>query len=72
MLHQPFLQPTYDHLRAHSIDRRRNFSKTRVNEREGDITYINQKNKQFNDKLGRFYNRYTTEIRENFERGTAI
>jgi pre-mRNA-splicing factor SYF2 len=39
---------------------------------QGDITYINQKNKQFNDKLGRFYNRYTTEIRENFERGTAI
>jgi pre-mRNA-splicing factor SYF2 len=38
----------------------------------GDVTYINQKNKQFNDKLGRFYNRYTTEIRENFERGTAI
>lgn len=39
---------------------------------QGDVTYINQKNKQFNDKLGRFYNRYTTEIRESFERGTAI
>ncbi|KAF1911720.1 SYF2 splicing factor-domain-containing protein [Ampelomyces quisqualis] len=38
----------------------------------GDVTYINQKNKQFNDKLTRFYNKYTTEIRENFERGTAI
>ncbi|KAF2034997.1 SYF2-domain-containing protein [Setomelanomma holmii] len=38
----------------------------------GDVTYINQKNKQFNDKLTRFYNRYTTEIRESFERGTAI
>jgi len=38
----------------------------------GDVTYINQKNKQFNDKLARFYNRYTTEIRESFERGTAI
>ncbi|KAJ4301942.1 Pre-mRNA-splicing factor SYF2 [Kalmusia sp. IMI 367209] len=38
----------------------------------GDVTYINQKNKQFNEKLGRFYNRYTTEIRESFERGTAI
>lgn len=38
----------------------------------GDVTYINQKNKQFNDKLNRFYNKYTTEIRENFERGTAI
>jgi len=38
----------------------------------GDVTYINQKNKQFNDKLARFYNRYTSEIRESFERGTAI
>ncbi|CAI6239236.1 unnamed protein product [Periconia digitata] len=38
----------------------------------GDVTYINQKNKQFNDKLSRFYNKYTSEIRENFERGTAI
>jgi pre-mRNA-splicing factor SYF2 len=38
----------------------------------GDVTYINQKNKQFNEKLARFYNRYTTEIRESFERGTAI
>lgn len=38
----------------------------------GDVTYINQKNKQFNDKLARFYNKYTSEIRDNFERGTAI
>lgn len=38
----------------------------------GDVTYINEKNKQFNEKLNRFYNRYTTEIRESFERGTAI
>lgn len=39
---------------------------------EGDVTYINEKNKQFNLKLARFYDRYTTEIRESFERGTAI
>ena len=39
---------------------------------EGDVTYINEKNKQFNMKLSRFYDRYTTEIRESFERGTAI
>lgn len=41
-------------------------------EEAGDVTYINQKNKQFNDKLARFYNKYTSEIRESFERGTAI
>ena len=37
-----------------------------------DVTYINDKNKQFNQKLARFYNKYTTEIRDSFERGTAI
>ncbi|KAF1994084.1 hypothetical protein P154DRAFT_476554 [Amniculicola lignicola CBS 123094] len=41
-------------------------------EDDGNVTYINHKNKQFNEKLARFYNRYTTEIRESFERGTAI
>ncbi|EXJ95228.1 hypothetical protein A1O1_00348 [Capronia coronata CBS 617.96] len=39
---------------------------------EGDVTYINDKNKQFNLKLARFYDRYTVDIRESFERGTAI
>lgn len=38
----------------------------------GDVTYINKKNKQFNEKLARFYNKYTADIRESFERGTAI
>ncbi|KAK0630717.1 SYF2 splicing factor-domain-containing protein [Bombardia bombarda] len=39
---------------------------------DGDVTYINEKNKQFNQKLERFYNKYTTEIRNSFERGTMI
>ncbi|KAF2469909.1 SYF2-domain-containing protein, partial [Lindgomyces ingoldianus] len=47
--------------------------KKRVEKEEtGDVTYINAKNRQFNEKLSRFYNRYTTSIRESFERGTAI
>ncbi|KAI9654387.1 MAG: pre-mRNA-splicing factor syf2 [Bathelium mastoideum] len=37
-----------------------------------DVTYINEKNKQFNQKLARFYNKYTADIRDSFERGTAI
>ncbi|KAK3902013.1 SYF2 splicing factor-domain-containing protein [Staphylotrichum tortipilum] len=41
-------------------------------EDSGDVTYINEKNKQFNQKLARFYNKYTTEIRESFERGTMV
>ncbi|KAI0128662.1 SYF2 splicing factor [Xylariales sp. AK1849] len=39
---------------------------------DGDVTYINEKNKQFNQKLNRFYNKYTADIRDSFERGTAI
>lgn len=39
---------------------------------DGDVTYINDKNKSFNLKLARFYDRYTRDIRESFERGTAI
>ncbi|RKU40314.1 Pre-mRNA-splicing factor syf2 [Coniochaeta pulveracea] len=39
---------------------------------DADVTYINEKNKQFNQKLGRFYNKYTAEIRDSFERGTMI
>ncbi|KAI9808504.1 MAG: pre-mRNA-splicing factor syf2 [Pycnora praestabilis] len=42
------------------------------NEEDGDVTYINDKNKEFNKRLGRFYNKYTAEIRDSFERGTAI
>ncbi|KAI4121947.1 MAG: hypothetical protein LQ347_006688 [Umbilicaria vellea] len=61
-------------------------------EEDGDVTYINDKNKvgiglhpllvkvgvliyvlqQFNQKLARFYNKYTAEIRDSFERGTMI
>ena len=57
-------------------------------EEDGDVTYINQKNKvckdagmyqtlltpfqQFNMKLSRHYDAYTKEIRDSFERGTAI
>ncbi|KAE8349673.1 SYF2 splicing factor-domain-containing protein [Aspergillus coremiiformis] len=44
----------------------------RRGEEDGDVTYINEKNKQFNQKLARFYNKYTTEIRDSFERGTMI
>ena len=41
-------------------------------EGERDVTYINEKNKQFNLKLARFYDKHTADIRESFERGTAM
>jgi len=39
---------------------------------DADVTYINDKNKQFNQKLARAYGKYTKEIRDSFERGTMI
>ncbi|KAF1984502.1 SYF2-domain-containing protein [Aulographum hederae CBS 113979] len=46
--------------------------KDRGKDDDGDVTYINAKNKAFNEKLKRFYDKYTVNIRENFERGTAM
>ncbi|KAG7544357.1 hypothetical protein FFLO_03236 [Filobasidium floriforme] len=38
----------------------------------GDVTYINDANKVFNRKINRYFDKYTQEIRANFERGTAL
>ncbi|EEB90725.1 hypothetical protein MPER_11029, partial [Moniliophthora perniciosa FA553] len=58
------------------IDKRGKFSRKRLNEDEGDITYINEHNRVFNKKaslhIARYYDKYTTEIRNSFERGTAL
>jgi len=54
------------------IDKRRKFSRKRANEDSGDITYINEKNRIFNKKIARYFDKYTTEIRASFERGTAL
>lgn len=37
-----------------------------------DINYINKRNKGFNEKIARNYDKHTAEIRQNLERGTAL
>lgn len=37
-----------------------------------DVTWINKRNKKFNEKIGRNFNKSTAEIRQNLERGTAL
>lgn len=37
-----------------------------------DVTYINKRNKLFNEKTSRNYDKHTAEIRQNLERGTAL
>ncbi|KAG6877485.1 hypothetical protein C0992_009853 [Termitomyces sp. T32_za158] len=54
------------------IDKKGKFSRKRLNEDEGDITYINEHNRVFNKKIARYYDKYTAEIRASFERGTAL
>lgn len=39
---------------------------------DNDVNYINDKNKRFNEKLNRHYEKYTKEVKESLERGTNI
>ncbi|GAA6064555.1 hypothetical protein JCM10212_005782 [Sporobolomyces blumeae] len=54
------------------LDKRQKRSRKRENEDQGDITWINEKNRVFNRKLARYYDDVTKETRDNFERGTAL
>eukprot|EP00814_Leptocylindrus_danicus_P013443 CAMPEP_0116031708 /NCGR_PEP_ID=MMETSP0321-20121206/17720_1 /TAXON_ID=163516 /ORGANISM="Leptocylindrus danicus var. danicus, Strain B650" /LENGTH=391 /DNA_ID=CAMNT_0003506975 /DNA_START=222 /DNA_END=1397 /DNA_ORIENTATION=- len=47
--------------------------KREKSEIEGDeVSYINKRNKMFNKKIDRNYGKYTAEIKQNLERGTAL
>ena len=39
---------------------------------ETDVSYINKRNKRFNEKISRTFDKHTAEIRQNLERGTAL
>lgn len=54
------------------ITKRSKYSRRRTHVDDADISYINERNKKFNEKCERFYGKYTEEIRGNLERGTAL
>ncbi|XP_071455238.1 pre-mRNA-splicing factor SYF2 [Hetaerina americana] len=54
------------------INKREKYSRRRMHNDDADIDYINERNMKFNAKLERFYGEYTTEIKQNLERGTAV
>ena len=54
------------------IEKREKYSRRRRHDDDAEIDYINERNMRFNNKLDRFYGSYTTEIKQNLERGTAI
>ncbi|XP_067947700.1 pre-mRNA-splicing factor syf2-like [Watersipora subatra] len=54
------------------IEKRAKYTRRRTHDDDADIDYINTRNAKFNKKLERFYGKYTTEIKQNLERGTAL
>lgn len=58
-------------IKADDLERQK-FSKRRRFNEEEDVTYINLRNYKFNKKISRAYDKYTEEIKDNLERGTAL
>jgi hypothetical protein len=69
---KPVFLTSFYVLFACRIVKRAKFSRRRPFDSEGDVDYINERNKKFNKKASRFYDQYTTEIKQNLERGTAV
>lgn len=55
-----------------TISKRKNFSRRRIHYEEEYVDYINERNRNFNKKVARAFDAYTTETKQNLERGTAI
>lgn len=53
-------------------ERRKSFSRRRRFHDEKDIDSINDRNEHFNKKIERAYGKYTVDIKNNLERGTAL
>ncbi|KAF6168785.1 hypothetical protein GIB67_012183 [Kingdonia uniflora] len=53
-------------------EKRGSFSRRRKFHDEKDVDSINDRNEHFNKKIERAFGRYTTEIKNNLERGTAL
>lgn len=53
-------------------EKKNTFSRRRRFHEEKDIDSINDRNEHFNKKIERAFVRYTLEIKNNLERGTAL
>ena len=68
-------QENIDKMVAELEDRdrkRKAFSRRRKFHDEKDIDSINDRNEHFNRKIERAFGKYTVEIKNNLERGTAL
>lgn len=64
--------PLYAFFCVFRIEKRSKYSRRRAYNDDSDIDYINERNAKFNKKAERFYGKYTAEIKQNLERGTAV
>lgn len=53
-------------------ERKKKFKRRRAHYDDADVNYINDRNKVFNAKVARAFDKYTQEIKANLERGTAL
>lgn len=60
------------HKRVEKNTKRLLLSGKRKNDEGGEVSYINKRNKIFNEKISRDYDKHTAEIRESLERGSAL
>lgn len=65
------VQQMVDEVKAQQ-ERNAKFSRRRAYNDNEDVTFINERNRKFVQKINRAFDEYTEEIRENIERGTAI
>jgi pre-mRNA-splicing factor SYF2 len=54
------------------IEKQAKKKRERMDFEETDISSINKRNKRFNQKISRNFDKHTAEIRQNLERGTAL
>lgn len=53
-------------------EKRKKFSRRRQVYEDQDVDFINERNRHFNKRIARAFDKYTVEIRQNIERGTAL
>ncbi|KAJ0399491.1 hypothetical protein P43SY_003368 [Pythium insidiosum] len=62
----------WDAFNQERIKARKTFSRRRRHVDGEDVDYINHQNRMFNRKASQAFDKYTVEIRQNLERGTAL
>jgi len=54
------------------VEKREKYHRRRMYDPDTAVDYINERNRKFNQKVERTYGKYTDEIKQNLERGTAV